>query len=268
MSSTTPQSALRFFGFGYACLAYVAFYGAFGFFVLTTMGYTASWEWSRAPEFDSPLVAALFNLSLVVAFGLQHSVMARPRFKAWLTRLVPPALERSTFVWVSNLSLAGACMLWAPVPGAPWTIAPGPIATSLWALGAVGWAGVAGSSFLIDHFELFGLQQSWSWLAGREAKAQPFRTPGAYRVVRHPMMLSMVVGLWATPEMSTVRLLLAAGMTAYIATGIRFEERDLVRLFGDRYRAYQNHVPALFPRPYPRPVSSRSARALSTTREG
>ncbi len=247
----SPRSLLlRAAGLGYALFAYLGFFASFGYFILRTMGYVDAWQIGSGVTL-SPLAALAFNLLLVLGFALQHSVMARPWFKRILTRLVPQALERATYVWASNIALGLASYFWAGSTGEQWSLwqIESPILDwGLWGLGLLGWLGVAGASFLIDHFELFGLRQAFTWAQRREFVSSAFRTPGAYRVVRHPMMLGMLVGLWGSGEMSAVRLSVSVLMTAYVFFGMRLEERDLVALFGSRYENYRARVPQVFPR--------------------
>ncbi len=247
----SPRSpVLRAAGLAYAGLAYLAFFGSFGYFILRTMGYVDRWEIGAGVTL-SPLAALAFNVVLVLGFAVQHSVMARPWFKRILTRVVPQPLERATYMWASNFALGLASYLWAGSTGQQWSLwqVENPVLDwGLWGLGLAGWLGVAGSSFLIDHFELFGLRQAFTWARRREFVSGEFRTPGAYRAVRHPMMLGMLVGLWACGEMSALRLSVSVLMTAYVFFGVRLEERDLVALFGTRYLDYAARVPQIFPR--------------------
>lgn len=192
--------------------------------------------------------ALALDLMLLLLFGLQHSVMARRSFKAWWTRVVPPIVERSTYVVASSLVLALAMACWTPI-AAPvaWRV-EGPFAVLLWIGFGLGWAITAISTFLLDHFELFGLRQSFSALTGRELPAVEFRTPLLYRHVRHPLYLGFLTTFWSVPVMTAGHLVFSLGMSAYVLVGIAFEERDLVHLFGERYRAYRRQVGMLLPR--------------------
>lgn len=193
---------------------------------------------------------ALFtDLALIVFFGLQHSLMARPRFKQWWTRIVPPALERSTFVLASCAALALLAALWRPITDVPvWQVRHPLGAVILWGLCALGWLLAVAASFQIDHFELFGLKQACRELRRASPPPAQFVTPLLYRHVRHPLYLGLLLGFWATPDMTPGHLLLALGFTLYILVGIRFEERDLLRQFGPSYHAYRQQVGMLLPR--------------------
>jgi protein-S-isoprenylcysteine O-methyltransferase Ste14 len=182
--------------------------------------------------------AVPIDLALVAFFGVAHSVMARASFKRAWTRVVPAAAERSVYVLVASAQIALLCWQWRPVGPTLWSTS-GTLALGLRAVEALGFATVVGATFLIDHFELFGLKQS---------AAPRFRTPFLYRWVRHPMYLGLLVGLWVSSTMTLGHLVLAASMTAYILIGVRHEERDLERLFGDEYRAYQARVGCVLPR--------------------
>jgi methanethiol S-methyltransferase len=199
---------------------------------------------------SAPVVqAVLTNLLLLALFGVQHSVMARQGFKRWWTRVVPAAVERSTYLVGTCMALALMFWFWLPIT-APviWQVENTVAAQVLWALFAAGWFLVLLSTFLINHFELFGLQQVYARLTGRALPEGAFRTPMLYRYVRHPLYAGLLLGLWAVPVMTAGRLMFAVGLSIYILIGIAFEERDLVRQFGDRYRAYRKQVAALIPR--------------------
>ena len=193
----------------------------------------------------APLGEALIvDLLLLGLFAVQHSVMARRGFKRWWTRIVPARAERSTFVLAASAALALLLWQWRPIT-APvvWSVQDPAGMLALQALFWLGWATVLASTFLIDHFELFGLRQA----LGRVEPAK-FRTPGLYRYVRHPIYLGFLLAFWATPHMSAGHLLFAVATTGYILIGIWFEERDLVAQFGERYRAYRGQVGMLLPR--------------------
>ena len=199
----------------------------------------------------SPWLAAAVDLGLVLGFGLQHSIMARPWFKRAWTRIVPQPVERSTYVLAASAMLGSLIAFWQPLPGTVWAVTEPLPAAILWGVFAFGWLTVLVTTFLIDHFELFGLRQAWAFATGRDLPEATFKTPSAYRLVRHPMQLGFLIALWAAPVMTLDRLALALLLTGYILIALMFEERDLVAVFGDEYRRYQHRVPRLLPRFWP-----------------
>ncbi|MEP6789897.1 MAG: methanethiol S-methyltransferase [Ramlibacter sp.] len=194
-------------------------------------------------------VAVLTNLLLLALFGIQHSVMARQGFKRWLTRTIPPAVERSTYLLATCAVLAGMFWFWLPIT-APvvWRVEHSAGVALVWGVFAFGWAMVLVSTILLDPLELFGLRQVVAALRRRPMPEVQFSTPLLYRYVRHPLYAGLLLGLWAVPVMTTGRLLFALGLSAYILVGIAFEERDLIQQFGDRYRKYRTQVGMLIPR--------------------
>ena len=231
----------------YGIVAYVFFLATFSYAVAFIGGFLAPKTIDSGAA--GPLGEAVaVNLLLLGVFAVQHSVMARRGFKRWWTRIVPPAVERSTYVLAATLALALLLWQWRPIPEPVIWRVENPLAVQ--ALAAVfwlGWAILLLATFLINHFELFGLHQPFARLIGREIPQAEFRTPYLYRYVRHPIYLGFVLGMWAAPVMSAGHLLFAAGATGYILVGIWFEERDLIAQFGEHYRRYRTQVGMLLP---------------------
>lgn len=196
-----------------------------------------------APVYEALIVDGL----LVLSFGLQHSVMARPKFKASLARLVPQSVERSSYVLATNLVLAAMFWQWRPLGGIIWNIEKSVGRGMMWGIFGLGWVTVLATTFLINHFDLFGLRQVWLRFQGRPYAHLPFVTPGPYRVIRHPLYIGWLMVFWATPTMTAAHLVFALGMTAYILVAIRYEERDLIAAHAG-YADYRRRVPMLFPR--------------------
>ena len=237
----------RLFSFIYGVAAYVACLATLLYFI----GFSANLLVPRSVDSgpDAPWVEALAaDLLLLVLFGVQHSVMARQGFKRWWTRVVPAAVERSTYVVATCAVLALMFRFWLPIH-APivWRVEHTAGEALLWGLFALGCLLVLVSTFQIDHFELFGLQQVFARLTQRAAPETRFKTPLLYRYVRHPLYSGLLLTFWSVPVMTAGRLLFALGSTAYILIGIAFEERDLVRQFGERYRTYREQVGMLIP---------------------
>jgi protein-S-isoprenylcysteine O-methyltransferase Ste14 len=239
-----PVSRLLAFVYGFASYAifFVTFLYAIGFVSGLMVPKTIdSGAVGPMPE------AIIVDLVLMSIFAIQHSVMARRQFKQWWTRLVPKPVERSTYVLFSSLALVLLFWQWHPIPAVVWEITNPVIAMAILGLSLIGWLIVLTSTFLINHFELFGLHQVTSNLTGHSMSEPRFRTPLYYKFVRHPIYLGFIIAFWAAAVMTTGHLLFAAVTTAYIFVGIFLEERDLVDLFGDDYRRYKDRVSMVLP---------------------
>lgn len=214
----------------------------------------------------SPVGSALVvNVLLLGLFAVQHSVMARDGFKKWWTNIVPQPVERSTYVLFTSLILLLLYWQWRPLRTVVWEVQEGWASALLWGIFGLGWLIVLLSTFMIDHFGLFGLRQVWSYLRGKEFEYPSFQAPGFYKYVRHPLMFGFLLAFWAIPTMTAGHLLFAVMTTAYILVGIWFEERDLIRRFGDRYRRYRRNTPMLIPWPTGTTVTQPSDEEESTT---
>jgi methanethiol S-methyltransferase len=206
-----------------------------------------------------PATAVAVNLGLIALFALQHSGMARPGFKRVWTRVVPPALERSSYVLLSSVALLLLCWQWRPLTATVWEIDQALLRSVLWTLYLAGWGIVAASTLLIDHLHLFGLRQAWSGGHDAHDRPPPLRVRLLYGLVRHPLLLGLIVAFWAAPDMTVGRLLFAATATLYMLGAVPLEERDLARQLGPAYAEYRDRVPMLVPRPRAKPDRTRSA---------
>lgn len=228
----------------------IASYAAFVVAILYAIGFVSGLpvpkdiDGGRAAPLSE---AVIVDLLLLLLFAVQHSVMARPWFKQWWTRFVPEPIERSTYVLLASLCLLLLFWQWRPIPEAIWRVEDMALALSMTVLSLLGWALVFLSTFLINHFELFGLHQVANNLRGKPMPVPEFRTPLLYKFVRHPIYLGVIIAVWSTPVMTAGHLLFAVVMTAYILIGIILEERDLIALFGDEYRRYKDRVSMLLP---------------------
>lgn len=238
----------RILALGYALVAYLIFFATF----LWLIAFLADFDFFPTTVDDAingrPLIQSLLvDIALIAIFGLQHSVMARPGFKASWTRMVPQSVERSTYVLAAAIALALLLGYWHPIEGVVWDLRGTAVEPVMWAIFGLGWAVLLLSTFLINHFELFGLQQAWFHGRPREASPPKLREPLLYRYVRHPLYLGFTIAFWATPYMTASHLLFVAGMQVYILIGIAHEERDLIAHFGPAYENYRTRVGMLFP---------------------
>lgn len=232
--------------FLYGLISYAVFLGTY----LYAIGFVGNFFVSRSIDgapVGSFVSSIVVDLVLLLVFALQHSVMARPAFKRWWTRFIPEPAERSTYVLASSLALIALFYFWRPLGGIVWSVNDPAAAAVLHVLCAFGWLLVLVSTFLINHFDLFGLRQVWMHLRGIPYQPIGFRSPGPYRLVRHPLYVGWLFAFWATPTMSVAHLLFAIATTAYILVAIQLEERDLTASLGDAYRDYCKRVPMLIP---------------------
>ena len=240
--------ATRLLTLCYGGVAYLIFLGTFLYAIGFVSGFVVPKTVDKAAGMPSSLMTALLiNLVVMSIFAVQHSGMARRGFKRVFTRFASPAIERSTYVLLASLSLILLYWQWQPMPAVVWNIETPALAAAATAGGFLGWLIVLYSTFLISHFELFGLTQVVTHFAGRVTKPMKFKTPGLYRLIRHPIYLGFIIAFWCTPMMTLGHLLFAAVTTAYIFVGIWLEERDLVAFFGDEYRKYRERVAMLLP---------------------
>lgn len=235
----------RLLTFTYGTLAYLLFFGTF----LYLIGFVGNLTPKAvdSPASGSALLALAVNIGLVMLFGLQHSIMARPQFKRRWTRIIPREIERSTFVLATVLALGLLMWQWRPLGGVIWQVEDTALKAVLYGVFAFGWGLVLVATFLINHFDLFGLRQVWLALRGTPYTPVRFAKPWLYRQVRHPLYLGFLLAFWATPTMTVTHLVLAGALTAYILMAIRLEERDLSAAHPE-YAVYRTRVPMLIPR--------------------
>jgi protein-S-isoprenylcysteine O-methyltransferase Ste14 len=230
----------------YGVVAYLLFFAA----ILYGIGFVGN-VWVPKGIDDGQLVslplAVTIDVLLLLLFAVQHNIMARPWFKEWWTRFVPRPIERSTYVAVASIILLVLYWQWRPIPEIAWNVENTFVRSTLWAIYFVGWGVVFYSSFVIDHFDLFGLRQVWIYFRGIEPAPPQFSERSIYRWVRHPLMLGFILAFWSAPTMSQGRLLFAAVTTLWILIAIQIEERDLENLLGEPYSEYQRRTPMLVP---------------------
>lgn len=235
----------------FAIICYAIFFATFLYLIVFVGNFPlGTITVDHGPQAPATTAAAI-DIGLIALFGIQHSGMARQGFKRWWTRIVPWPIERSVFVLTASIVLMILFVGWRPIDKTVWSLNPIPhpmINSLVWAAFWIGWLTVLLSTFLISHFELFGLQQAWYHLRGLEREAPKLRQPLFYKYVRHPLYAGFFLAFWATPQMSVGHLLLAAGMSVYMLIAIRYEEHDLITLFGREYELYREQVGMLTPR--------------------
>jgi protein-S-isoprenylcysteine O-methyltransferase Ste14 len=232
--------------FLYGSVVYFIFLGTF----LYAAGFVGNFLVPKSIDSAAggPLVEALLiNSALLGLFALQHSIMARRGFKKWWTKIIPQPIERSTFVLFASAALILMYIFWRPIGGTVWHIENETVQIILYAACALGWLTVLVTTFLINHFELFGLQQVWNYLKNKKSNSQKFVTPGPYKMIRHPLYFGFILAFWATPTMTVAHLFFAIMTTAYILVAIQLEEKDLITEHGEKYTAYKKSVPMLLP---------------------
>lgn len=230
-----------------ALVCYAAFFASFVYLVGWVGGFDFMPTTVNKGLSAPPMTAALIDMGLIVLFGVQHSVMARPAFKAGWTKIVPDPIERSIYVLATVVVLVAIFRFWHPIDGTLWSVADETARMAIWALFWLGWAILFIATWLLNHFELFGLQQAWHHFTGKQAAPPKMRTPAFYKLVRHPIYFGFFIAFWATPEMTFSHLVAAAGFTLYILIGISYEERDLGKLYGEQYAEYRRRVGSLIP---------------------
>lgn len=233
---------------GYGVVACLVFFFTF----LYAIGFVGNWVVPKSIDSgeSGPLAMSLIiNALLLSVFVVQHTIMARPAFKRWITQFIPSVIERSTFVLLASLALALVFAFWRPAPSVLYDVSATWANWPLIALSLAGWATVLLSSFVISHFDLFGLRQVYLYWRGRAYHYPPFRIAGVYKLVRHPLMVGFIIAFWATPTMTVGHLFFAVMTTGYIFMGVWFEERDLVSHFGEKYIAYRQQVHGILPIP-------------------
>lgn len=230
----------------YGIISYIAFFGSFLYAIGFVGNFIVPKTIDGVPQIPL-LQAILVDASLLLLFALQHSIMARPAFKSWWTKIIPHALERSTYVLLASLCLILMMWQWEPIGGIVWSIENEVIRTILLVTNLTGWFIVLISTFLINHFDLFGLRQTWLYFRGRTYAQLPFRLPLFYKYVRHPLYLGFLIAFWSASTMTVAHLLFAGLTTGYILTAIQLEENDLIKQFGEKYREYKKWAPMLIP---------------------
>ena len=236
----------RIFGLIYGGISYLIFFLTFNYAILFIGNIFIPVGLDSLPTDGSILFAIVINISLITLFGIQHSVMARPRFKRWLTRYIPQHLERSTYVLVSTIFFFPLIFCWQPMGGVIWSVQEPMVVGLIYAIFATGWGILFLASFQLNHFDLFGLRHVWLYFRGREYTHLPFQTPWLYRYMRHPLYVGLLIGLWAAPTMTVTHFALALACTLYVRVGAHYEEQDLKQHLPE-YTRYREEVSAFVP---------------------
>lgn len=237
----------RFFCFIYSLICYAAGVASLIYFIFFVNDMFLGKTVNTLVDIDSLLQTVLTNVLAISLFGIQHSVMARASFKQWLVQYIHPSMERSTYVLSTALVIVGMCYLWVPFGTVIWNIDSEMTALLIRSVAVFGWAFLLIATFMLNHSELFGLSQTFNLLTGKPMVDSQFRTPGFYRIVRHPIQTGVLIGMWAVPVSTTSHLLFAGGITIYIFIGLYFEEKDLIQEFGASYVKYMKRVKRLIP---------------------
>ena len=252
MHSFSTSRVRRGLVMAYGIASYLVFLVAFGYAIVFVGGFVAPRTVDHGIDSTSLTSALVVNALLLGLFAIQHSVMARPVFKRWWTRFVPAVIERSTYVLLASVVLLLLYWQWRTMPAVVWHVDQPALRVLLWTLFAAGWGTVLAATFMINHFELFGLRQVFTAWRGSVPRETGFRATLLYRLVRHPLMLGFLVAFWSTPTMTAGHLLFAGATTSYILIALQFEERDLAAQLGEPYQVYRGTVPMLVPGLRPR----------------
>ena len=236
----------RIFGLFYGGISYLIFFMAFNYAILFIGNIFVPVGLDSQPVDGNLFKAILINLALICLFGLQHSIMARPKFKGWLTQYIPAHLERSTYVLVSTIFFVPLIFFWQPLGGVIWSFEDPVTIGVIYGIFAIGWGILFLASFQLNHFDLFGLRQVWLYFRGEEYTDLPFQTPWLYRFMRHPLYVGLLIGLWAAPTMTVTHLTLALACTLYVRVGSHYEEQDLKQHLPE-YSEYREEVSAFVP---------------------